>query len=208
MILEGRVGEKLAAEGAIEQVRLSRFTEGVFVEGHPRLYEAARLGKLHAACTAAAGVAPGTALSTTPPLTLYNPQNSGKLLVPVRAAVGYVSGTLGAGTIVYGVNATTTQAAPASGTELTPQCTLVGSPKGVARVYQGSTLAAAPTIYRPMCVLSAFLATSDVGNMILVDQIDGELALLPGASMSLQGIAAAGSSPLVLLAMVWEEIVQ
>ena len=44
--------------------------------------------------------------------------------------------------------------------------------------------------------------------MILVDQLDGELALLPGASMSLQGIAAGGSSPLVLLAMVWEEIIQ
>src|SRR5262245_32966696 len=208
MLLEGRVGVKQAAEAAQETIRLSRLTEQVMVQGHGKYYEATRLGGIMAACTAAAGVAPGTALSTTPPFTLYNPLNSGKLLVPIRTAVGYVSGTLGAGTIVYGTHPLTTQAAPTGGSELTAQCALVGAAKGVGRVFQGATMTAAPTIYRPLAVLSAFLARSDVANMILADQIDGDLASLPGAALSLQGMAAGGSSPLVLLAMVWEEVVQ
>jgi hypothetical protein len=207
MLLEGRIGEKSSAEGAQETIRLSRLTEVVLTQAHGKYYEAARLGKLFVACTAAAGVAPGTALSTTPPLTLYNPSNSGKLLVPIKGAVGYVSGTLGAGTVVYGVNPTTSQAAPSSGTELTPQCTLIGAPRGIGKAFQGATLAAAPTLYRPLAILTALAAANDNGAFAVVDDLDGELALLPGACMSLQGIAAAGTSPLVLLALVWEEVV-
>jgi hypothetical protein len=173
---------------------------------HARDVWATRLGHTFVASTAVAGVAPGTALSTTPPLTLYNPQNSGIVVALLKSTLGWISGTLGGGTLVYAVNTNPSQAAPTGGTELTPQCLLLGSPRGVARVFQGATLAATPTLLRPWRTVGAWDGTANVLPAPLEEDLEGQIQIAPGCSLSLQEIGGAGTSPLVLFSATWEEV--
>lgn len=152
-----------------------------------------------------AGVAPGTALSTTPPLSLWNPPASGKNLSITKVSVGYVSGTLGAGNIAVG-QVTAQVTVPTGGTEITPSCSLIGFPRGVGRAFTGSTLASAPTIVRPVFNLGAFTAATALAPQDCDVLIDGSIIVPPGAAICLQGIATAGTTPLVILGVTYEEI--
>jgi hypothetical protein len=161
---------------------------------------------LFAASTAVAGVAPGTALSTTPPLAIWNPPaalaGGGTEVVAVidSARLAYVSGTLGAGVIQYAIVAQAT--APTGGTELTVRATH-GSPlTAVCRAFQGSTLAGTPALLFPAFTV----ASSPSGVGLLKDVLDGELALAPGFALVLQEVGTAGTSPLVQLSMQWLEV--
>ena len=158
-----------------------------------------------AVSNAVAGVAPGTALSTTPPLAVWNPPNSGFNLVLMKTAVGYVSGTLGAGTIAYAYVASQTTV-PTTGTELVPVCTKLGYPRGVGRAFTGSTLASTPAILRPGFSMGAFLATTAIQPFQVQDMVEGCIIIPQGAVFVMQGIAAAGTTPLVILSAEWEEI--
>jgi hypothetical protein len=154
-----------------------------------------------------AGVAPGTALSTTPPFCLYNPVNSGKNLVVLRTSLGYVSGTLGAGSLVYASNGAAQPSAPTTGTALVVSINLLGSGGGgVGKAFQGSTLAAAPLIIRPTYTLGAFLATTAAINPPLLDEVAGEFIVSPGGVFVMQAVAAAGTTPLMLFGCSWEEV--
>ena len=186
-------------------IALARDSAQLISLAHHKNMEAARLARTFSVVTPAAGVAPGTALSTTPPLTLYNPQNSGVGLGLIRAAMGYVSGTLGKGTLVLGANPSLMQAAPSGGTQLTPQCSYMGFTTGRALAYQGATLAQAPTLVEPLFIFGAWVGSADDLHS-LERKWEGTNLLAPGTSVSLQGVAAAGSSPLVLLFLEWEEL--
>jgi hypothetical protein len=186
-------------------IALARDSAQLISLAHHKNVEVARLARTFSVVTPAAGVAPGTALSTTPPLTLYNPQNSGVGLGLLRAAMGYVSGTLGKGTLVLGANPSLMQAAPSGGTQLTPQCSYMGFTTGRALAYQGATLAQAPTLVEPLFIFGAWVGAADDLHS-LERKWEGTNLLAPGTSVSLQGVAAAGSSPLVLLFLEWEEL--
>lgn len=157
----------------------------------------ARRRNIFTASTLAAGVAHGTALSTTPPLALWNPTGSNQRLILVEAVLGYVSGALGAGSVVYGV--VPQAAAPAGGAELVVQPAVLGDPlpAGIGRAFQGSTLSGVPTLIKPAFVLEA------APTKVQKDAIEGALSIRPGQALCLQGVAAAGTAPLVLLAMTW-----
>ena len=205
MELEGRVGEITSTDGSPERLRLDRTGALAVVTAHPLYSETANRGKVFVASTAVAGVAPGTALSTTPPMALLNPFNSGKDLLIIATAIGYVSGTLGAGTIVYGM--VSPQATiPTGGTELTPRCTRLGDVKGVGRAFQGSTLSATPSILEPVYVLGAFLATTAYPPLLAQDLVDGSYVVPPATCFTMQGVAAAGTSPLIIMSIIWEEV--
>lgn len=206
--LKGKVGPSLSADGSDIAARFSRTGALVVVQAHGRFAEATSRGKFFHASTAVGGVAPGTALSTTPPLALWNPEKSGVLLAIKQVALGYVSGTLGAGTMVHAqvVGQTT---APSGGSNLPIARGLLNgilSSGSCAIACQGSTLAATPTIIRPSTVLGAFVGGA--GNLCppLIDEVDGSILITPGTVWVYQGIAAAGTSPLVLLSVSWEEI--
>lgn len=163
---------------------------------------------LFAASTAVAGVAPGTALSTTPPLTLWNPPASAMaapntsevIAILTSSRLAYVSGTLGAGVVQYAKVAQAT--APTGGTELTPKATH-GSPlTPLCRAFQGSTLSGTPALLFPAFTV----ASSPSGVGLLKDILDGEIALAPGEALVLQEVGAAGTSPLVQLAFQWLEL--
>jgi len=202
---EGKVGPQALSDGSRAQARLMTTGELAASQVHARYWEAVRRGTVYSGCTGAAGVAPGTALSTTPPFTLYNPKTSGKHLTVLMALMGYISGTLGAGTVVYAVNTDPTAAAPTGGTALTAINALLGGPAGVGQVFQGATLPAVPTIYRPFAVVGAFAGGAE-SPKVVVQELDGSIIVAPGCALSLQAIAGAGTSPLVLFGMVWEEV--
>lgn len=162
----------------------------------------ARLGRFWTISNAIAGVSPGGALSTTPPLTLYNPRGSGVLVIPLRATMHYVSGTMPTGLLVLGANYDTAQAIPAGGTTLTPRCGIIGNNSpGAAQGFQGATLAAAPTMVRPLWNMNAYAGAVPPLNW-LDTLIDGAAVIKEGASVSLQGASGgAGVSPLVVLSV-------
>jgi hypothetical protein len=207
MLSEGRTGLISAADGTVNPVRLDKTGAITIVSAHPLYSEASLRGKMFIASTAVAGVAPGTVLSTTPPLALLNPLNSGVDLAILKTSVGYISGTLGAGSIVYAYF--TPQATiPSGGTELTPVCTKIGQIKGAGRAFQGSTLAGTPLIFRPAYSLGAFLATTADPMRTTQDLVEGEIVVPPATVFVMQAVAAAGTSPIVAMSVCWEEITQ
>ena len=198
------IGIRRIYDGIVATARGDKFANTCTIFGRAGMYaEPAARGQVFVACTAVAGVAPGTALSTTPPMILWNPPGSGVNLVIMKTALGYVSGTLGAGTMVYAQYPQTTT--PTTGTVLAPVSTLLGSKAGYGQAFQGSTLAGTPTIVRSAYVIGAFLASSVVQPIESVDFVDGEIVVPPGNAFVMQEVGAAGTSPLTLLTVVWGE---
>lgn len=187
-------------------VRVARTGEQMVSNVHARYYEQVHRGNVYGVSTAVAGVAPGTALSTTPPLAIHNPVGSGKDLVILMTSLGYVSGTIGAGTIVYANVPGGDAAVPASGTVLTAKNLNLGGAAGVASCHEGSTVDATPTIIRPAYILGAKAAATALDPIISKDYVDGEIVVPPGETFVMEGVAAAGTSPLLLFGVIWEEV--
>lgn len=175
-----------------------------FFQAHAEHADAVLRGGVYYAHTAATGVAPGTAIGTTAPFALYNPSGSGVNAVILLGAMGYVSGTLGAGFISWCVN-TDKMAALPTGTAIVEVGALVGLANNQCAALTTATIAA-PSPARVFGNLDAALASSVVGPWALQDYVNGALVLTPGTTLSLQATAAAGTSPVVVYSVAWEEI--
>lgn len=171
-----------------------------------RLFDAARDGRLFHAATAATGVAPGTAIGTTAAFALYNPAGSGVIAAIMVASMGYVSGTLGAGSVWHLVNPDPQQAAP-TGTAIVESTGFAGGPAPACIALTTATIVA-PSIVRPFCSLGASLASTAIGPWQVKDDVDGAIILRPGQVYALHATAAAGSLPLVVFGVSWEEVAQ
>lgn len=206
--LLGDVGEQSLARGVSAPIRLGPQGELIVQEYGGRYMEIARQGRVFSAVTAA--VAPGTALSTTPPLTIYNPVGSKTLLVLLRATLAYASGTLGAGAVMEAVNIAAAQAAPTGGTALAVLNGLLqagaNSQGNKGQAFSGATLPAAPTAKRPAFSITAELASTAVQNTLLERLLEGDTIIAPGMMWSMQEVGAGGSTPLVFLGADWAEI--
>lgn len=175
------------------------------VQKHGKHYNAAFNGRLFHASTAATGVAPGTSLSTTAAFALHNPWGSGVNLAVTKVSMGYVSGTLGAGTVFAAANQTPVQTTP-SGTAIVPvPAGLLAGPVPAGKPMTTVTVVA-PTILRPLWSLQASLATTAVAPWLLSEDIDGEIIVQPGTTFVMHAVAAAGTSPVVVFGCTWEEI--
>ena len=203
---QGKVGPQTVSDGSTADIRLGRSGEGISQLLHGQYYEQTKRGNVYIAANTVAGVAPGTALSPTPPFVLYNQAESGVDLVVLLATLGYVSGTLGAGSVLYAWSNHNVVAAPTSGTPLAVVNAKLGGLAGRGLAYNAPTLPAAPAIVRPFCGLGASLATTAVQPWQIADYPEGSIIVAPGTSLSLQAIAAAGTSPLVVFGVVWEEV--
>lgn len=200
------VGRRSLAEGATATGRSTNDGSQVVTLAGSKYYQLVKDGLLYVAQTAVTGVAPGTAIGTTAAAALYNPAASGKNLVILAAAMGYVSGTLGAGVVSWCAG-TNVVAAAVTGTAMLTRNALLGSAAAnVGSALTTATLPAAPTPVRNFCSLGASLASTAVQPWQIVDDVDGALIVAPGASVSLQGTAAAGTSPLVTFSFVWVEL--
>ena len=203
--LFGRVGIQYVSDGTHAELRMGTHGDLIVAAGKGKYAEAAQRGQIFVVSTAVAGIAPGTALGTTPPMAIHNPSGSNVLISILKVSLGYVSGTLGGGSIVY---AEVTDAAnPTGGTTLTADSTLLGNAAGKAYIGEGATVSATPTILRPSSiVLGGTEATTAVSYAPLVDDIDGEFLVPEGETFVIQGVAAAGTSPLVMIGVTYQEM--
>ena len=199
-----RVGVQRAPDGDLRVARAGRDLDTIVSNLHGRFYEQAKRGGVFTGQTAATGVAPGTAIGTTAAFSLFNPAGSGVDLVVLKATMGYVSGTLGAGFISYVANIDPAAAAT-TGTAITPVNALLGGGKGLGKPFTTATIPA-PSVVRPFCSLGASLASTAVQPWQISDDVDGAIVVAPGCTISLHGTAAAGTSPLVVFGMTWEEV--
>lgn len=172
---------------------------------HGKLYNPTFGARLFSAMTAVTGVAPGTAIGTTAAFALHNPYGSGVNISIITARMGYISGTLGAGSVFHCVN-TNNQAAAPTGTAITEIPGIGNGAAGVGTALTTATLAASPTPLYPMCSLQASLATSVTQPWLAKDDVDGAIIIPPGCTYSLEAVAAAGTSPLVVFGVTWEEV--
>lgn len=176
----------------------------VFTQAHGKYTEASSRGVMFRACDQA-GTALSVSLTTTVTFTLYNPQGSGKRIVVCKASAGYISGTLGAGTVFHCVNNSTTQTAPSSGTLLTTYCCDAGLSSAAVGVCRTGATVVAAVAHRPFFSTGAALATTALGMYAVTDDLDGEIILEPGTSYQICGVCAAGSSPVIACGVSWEE---
>lgn len=205
--LQAVVGPQTLADGAKALPRLGRSGESVVQHLHGMRYEIVKRGNVFSAATAVAGVDHGSSLATSPPFCLYNPANSGVELSILSATMGYVSGTLGAGVIVYAVSSNPSGTAP-TGTAISPVNQKSFSATGSkAQAFTTATVATAPTLLRPAWNVSAELATTALAAFAVKDDANGEILVPEGGFVVLQGVCgAAGTTPRVMFGMTWEEV--
>lgn len=202
-----RVGTNSGSAGAYLAWRGTHEAAQVVADNGTRYGEACARDQVFHASILSAGVAPGTAISTAPPIVVYNPVNSGKNLEVIRGTLGYVSGTLGAGSIAWLAASAQQAADPTGGTALTVRNGRIGGSDAatVAKAFTGSTVSATPFILRPAFFMGAALASTAFGPAFASEVASGEIVVAPGYFVAMQGISAAGSSPLVLLSITWRE---
>lgn len=204
---EGIVGNNRfgVGDGAGDAFRMGKTGELIQSPAHGEFYEAVSRGTVFSACTATTGVAHGTSLSTTASFTLHNPLGSGVNLSLIAASFGYLSGTLGLGVLYLTTHAGVAVANP-SGTAITIRQNLLGaSAAGKAVAFTTATVATQIAI-RPVTSFGPFLASTVFVPQVVKDYINGEIVVSPGFGVNLHSVAGAGTSPLVLLGMSWEEI--
>lgn len=202
----GRVGVVVEGVGGEGPLRLGRYRDLVVSQAHGRFSEATQNRSMYYVSTAVAGVAPGTAFSTTPPMAIWNPPNSGVLIAIAQVFLGYVSGTLGAGFMGHGYTPGQ-NTAPTAGAELQPTQALLSQGQGKARAFQGSTLVVAPALIRPSFSMGPALATTAQFPFLPYDEVDGAIQIAPGAVWAFQGAAlGAGTTPLVVIGVSYEEL--
>lgn len=206
MEAEGKVGSQTLSDGVLSTLALGRYGQAMTTDLLARYYAAAKAGQVFSAGTAATGVSPGTAIGTTSPFTLANPSGSGKDLSVLRVSMGYVSGTLTAGIVHYVANVN-----PAAAAVTGTACTVVSSylstssPGAKGLAFTTATLPVTPTVLRPFCSILPMLATTVTQPWQVMEEVAGEFVIAPGCSLSLEGTATGGSTPLVCYGITWME---
>lgn len=201
----GVQGAQVLSSGVEGQISLGAQGDGQVSELHGKLYTLSKRNKVYTAQTAVTGVAPGTSIGTTGAFALYNPAGSGIDLAILKVFMGYISGTLGAGTVFLCLN-NNPVAAAVTGTAITEIPGLATGTAGVGVALTTATMPATSTPVLPLFNLTAALASTAVAPYVVTADLDGAIIIPPGCSASLQAVAAGGSTPLVAFGMVWEEV--
>jgi len=204
------MGQKLVGQQSVPtgtgEGSITTTGEQVVSQVHAPLYEQTRRGNVYMGATAVSGVAPGTAIGTTAAFALYNPLNSGFNLVVLKASMSYLSGTLGIGFVNWIMHTAAVQAGVAvTGTAISVVCGNGSSSVGVGKPLTTATVVAG-VLARLFGNLPPMLATSVLTPWRLDDPVDGALSVPPGAAVSLQATAGAGTTPLVIYGCTWEEV--
>lgn len=161
----------------------------------------ARRGVLYHAQTAVAGVAPGTSIGTTAAFALYNPAAIDVYVL--WAGLSYVSGTLGIGVIDWISHAPGTVT---TGTAIPAQNGLAGGATGLAKPFTTATVVTGGVPMRGFANLPPMLATSVLTPWLAKDDVGGAIVIPSGCTVSLQGTAGAGTSPLVRFSILYAEL--
>lgn len=201
-----QVGQQAVAAGNTGEGSITTTGEEVVSQVHGALYEQNRRGNVYMGVTAVSGVAPGTAIGTTAAFALYNPLNSVFNLVVLKVSMSYLSGTLGIGFVNWIYHTAAVQAGAAvTGTAISVVNGRGSGSAGVGKPLTTATVVAG-VLARPFGNLPPMLASSVLTPWRLDDNVDGALIVPPGAAVSLQATAAAGTTPLVIFGCTWEEV--
>jgi len=172
----------------------------------PELATIGAVGSLVTATQAAAGVAPGTSgTTTTPAFTVWWTSSNVQAVYIVDVSAGYVSGTIGAGHIMFGEVAATS--APTGGTAITGYNAKTGQSDSRVSFGTGHTTTAmsASTDRFPVLNLYATLATAPSASV--GPGIDSCFRMpvnrwLPANTAGcFYGVSAGGSSPLIRMSV-------
>lgn len=205
---EGRVGPNYSADGTNPVIRQDRYSCQVVQSAGGKYSEAVVRGNCYSAMTAATGVsAASLTQTTTGQFTLANPTGSNRNCRVLQCTVGYVSGTFGAGNLTYSVNSNPLAAA-VTGTAIVPVNNLVGTANSAAaKPFTTSTLPVAPTPIRNLANIGAWVGTTASPLWNITDDVDGAIVLTPGSAVTVTGTTAAGTTPVIVVSMMWEELV-
>lgn len=200
------VGPQTLADGNTGEGRIGRTGEEINSPLNAPLYEITKRGNVFSGATAVTGVAPGTAIGTTAAFALYNPLNSGVDLVVLKASMSYLSGTLGIGFVNWIYHTAAVQAGVAvTGTAISAVQCNGGGAGAKGKPFTTATVVAG-VLARLFGNLPPMLATTVLAPWRLDDDVDGALIVPPGAAVSLQATAAAGTAPLVIFGGTWAEV--
>lgn len=208
----GTVGPSLTGDGTAPQggVRQGRDGGLAAFDLHGRFYEQTSRGLSFIATTAAAGIAPGTALTATGALMLANPVGSGVNLSINKLFFGLAvsGGTLGPGNLWWTGGANPAVLPAETTAALRNRGAFNTSNAGdAAKAYSGVSLTTVPVIIRPtVFTLDTYVGTVTSLNAPQFEEVAGELVVPPGFFIAVEGIAGAGTSPLVVLAISYENI--
>lgn len=205
--ITGRVGPIVSGDGTTPVVRQTRTSALVMQQASGKYAEAVLRGNTYYATVPAAGVALSVAINTTPSVTLWNPLGSGVNLRVLRVTVGYISGTMPAGSVVYTYNNNNTATNPSGGTAITPVNGLVGAGNASkAKCGFGQTVTGTPIMGETLFSSFAELATTANGFQPIVDDVDGRYIIQPSNGLNIAAISTAGSSPVITASFFWEEV--
>ncbi len=206
----GKAGPQLSADGTLNNVRLGKTGELIVGHAHGKYYEPAVRQNMWSLSTAAAGVTIAaanvfSASAGQPIVGIFNPVGSGKNCVVQRACILMASGTAGAGGWVWGFIAPNAGVTAAGGNGAINNSTFVTG-GSIARTFVNSALtgAGAGSLFR-------FLGGPTTGagaanaNLTTQEETSGDIICPPGGVIGLFA-AAAGTSPIVMGFMTWEEV--
>lgn len=208
-----RIGPQVLSDGTFTNPRGGKTGCAVGINGHGYYQELVYRQNVYSMVLAATstGVAAGNIVSAAAAAStnfaLFNPANSGKLLVLLKFGVGVVSGTPGAGPLFHGTISNVPTPA-ATGTILNNYVT--GSVGSVAKGYAtaaGTTLTAGNAPVTHMMSNFASTATAQASNFMVttIDILDGQIIVPPGTGW-LPLWSAAGTALLNGYSVTWEEI--
>lgn len=206
----GKVGPQQVADGSLINVRMGKTGEALIGQAHGRYYEPAVRGNVWSLSTAAAGVTIAaanvfSASAGQPIVGIYNPTNSGKNCVITRAILALASGTMAAGGWVWGFVAPNAGVSAAGGNGAINNGTLVAG-GSLAKTFVNSALtgAGAGSLLRFVGGPTTGAGAANA-NLTTQEETAGDLICPPGGVIGLFA-AAAGTSPIVVATMTWEEV--
>ena len=208
------VGPQSKADGSQLALRSSRTGAGVVADAHGRYQEATIRSNVYSLVLTAtttgvaAGNIAGAAAAAATQFVLWNPSASQKALVLLKFGMGVISGTPGAGPMFHGIITTVPTIASIGGPAVN---NLTGAGTGSVAKFVASaagtalTGGGAPTTLRLADFASTATAQASVGELRIVEYIDGEIILPPSVGwVPLWG--AAGTSLLNGYSITWEEV--
>ena len=176
-------------------------------------YTEASLGRLFMGTTAVAGAKPPAYNATAHTFCLWNPAGSGKNIVPIRLAMGFVDTTGAAGNVVLsyqsGVGAQAATGSPITAfTHVAPINCLVGSGKASIAKFApaAATFAAGTSLLRTTGISELVTTATDATNMYskASEDFDGTLIVPPGTAICVAGNIALLSN--FDITLIWAEI--
>lgn len=199
MYLKAQVGPGVYQDGAEQPIRIGKTGDVIVSELHGRYFEQGYRGRIFSAANQAAQAISVALATTYTGLLLYNPPNSGKILVPLKvkwalsvapAAIATI-GLLGGFAATGGVTAQTTKlgiqssqiGSGAVGVGIALSAATIATPTWIHELYDGFTAAALPAPTLPV-------------------DLEGEIQILPGGFLGVGALTAVTG----LGSLFWEEV--